>query len=218
MTQFVHPAPGTIRPNPRPPYASHTRFVAMAKRLLPLMALGLLALVVVWPRLDLGIRGLARLSRIDPRLAHDLRMLQARYSGVDRNGQPFIITADTAEQPSNSLNGTILLDGPKADLNTAKHGWIEVSAKSGTYRPKTKILHLSGNASIYTDRGDEFHSATARVDLARNTAQSTDRVTGQGPFGQVTAEGFRVLDHGATVIFLGHTDLELDPAEPQANK
>ncbi|MGH6991561.1 MAG: LPS export ABC transporter periplasmic protein LptC [Stellaceae bacterium] len=202
----------------RPPYASHSRFVATAKRLMPLIALGLLALVVVWPRLDSGLQPLRGLIHIDPRLAHDLRMLHARYSGVDRNDRPYVITAAAAEQLSSDINGSIGLDGPTADLDTADHGWLEVRSKTGTYQPKSKILRLFGNASIFTDRGDEFHSETARVDLAKNTAESTDPVTGQGPFGQVTAQGFRVLDRGTTVIFLGHTDLELEPAGTQARK
>jgi lipopolysaccharide export system protein LptC len=218
MTQISHRLPGRVTQDPRPPYDFHSRFVATAKRLLPLLALGLLALVVVWPRLDLSFTPLRGLAHVDPRLAHDLRMLHARYTGVDRDNRPYIITAAAAEQLSDDVNDLIGLDDPKADLDSAGGGWLEVSSYTGTYQPRSQMLDLFGNASLYTDRGDEFHTDTARIDLAHNSAQSNDRVTGQGPFGHVTAQGFRVLDRGATVIFTGHADLELDTHPPKAAK
>lgn len=200
----------------RPPFDLHSRLVFMAKRLLPLAALGLAALVVVWPRLDVKMRHLDPFARVDPRLAHDLRMVNARYTGVDRDNRPFVITAAAVEQLSNDLNDLVGLDDPKADLDTNEGGWLEVSAYTGTYQPNTKVLYLFGNVSLFADRGDEFHSDIVRVDLANNTAESTEPVKGQGPFGHVTAQGFRLLDRGATIMFTGHTDLELDPATQKA--
>jgi len=69
---------------------------------------------------------------------------------------------------------------------------------------------------VTTDRGDEFHTDSARIDLAHSSAESDDPVTGQGPFGRVTAAGFRVRDRGATIIFTGHSNLELAPAQQKA--
>lgn len=193
-----------------PPQDRYSRFVAMAKRLLPLLAAGLMILVAVWPRLDIRLDHLG-LVRTDPRLAHDLRMLRTRYSGVDRDNRPFVLTADAAEQLSNDINDLIGLEGPKADMTTARGGWFEASAYTGTYQPQSKQLDLFGEVALYGDRGDEFHSDSAQVDLVHSTAAGDERVTGQGPFGHVVADGFRVFDRGATIIFTGHANLVLEP-------
>jgi lipopolysaccharide export system protein LptC len=200
----------------RPLQDPYSRFVSTAKRLLPLIALGLLLLVAAWPRLDIRFDRFDAIPKIDPRQAHDLRMLNARYTGVDRENRPFVVTADAAEQLSNDINDLIGLEGPKADLTTANGGWFEASSYTGTYQPQTKTLDLFGNVALFGDRGDEFHSDSARVDLANSTAQSDEHVTGQGPFGNVAAAGFRILDHGATIIFTGHTDLYLAPNSRKA--
>jgi len=202
----------------RPTQDSYSRFVAAAKRLLPLLALGLLVLVAVWPRLDIRLDRLAAIPKVDPRQAHDLRMLNARYTGVDRENRPYVLTADAAEQLSNDIDDLIGLEGPRADLTTADGGWFETSSYTGTYQPQSKTLNLFGNVALFADRGDEFHSDSARVDLAHSTAQGDEPVTGQGPFGHVTAAGFRILDHGATIIFTGHTDLYLEPNSRKATK
>jgi lipopolysaccharide export system protein LptC len=195
----------------QPSQDRYSRFVGMAKRLLPLLAVGLLILVAVWPRLDIHFDGLSLVPKTDPRLAHDLRMLHTRYSGVDRENRPFILTADAAEQLSNDINDLIGLEGPKADMTTQRGGWFEADAYTGTYQPQSKVLDLFGEVALYSDRGDEFHSDSAQVDMAHNTAQGDERVTGQGPFGHIVADGFRMLDRGATIIFTGHANLVLEP-------
>jgi len=199
----------------RPLQDSYSRFVARAKRLLPLMALGLLIVVVVWPRLDIHFDRLALIPKIDRRQAHDLRMLKMRYTGIDKENRPFVVTADAAEQMSNDINDLVGLEGPKADVTTADGGWYEASAFTGTYQPQNKMLDLFGSVVLYAARGDEFHTDSARVDLSNSSAEGHEHVTGQGPFGHVEAAGFRVVDHGATVIFTGHADLYLEPHNKQ---
>jgi lipopolysaccharide export system protein LptC len=194
----------------------YSRFVSTAKALLPLLALGLLALVALWPRFEINLQRLGGLPRLDPRQAHDLRMVNAHYTGVDHDNRPYTVTADAARQMSNDIDDMIGLEGPKADLESAGGGWIDVSSYTGTYQPKRQLLDLFGSVALYADRGDEFHSDSAHVDLEHNTAEGNDPVTGQGPFGHVVAEGFRILDRGATVIFTGHTVLELDPRAGKA--
>ncbi len=100
-------------------------------------------------------------------------------------------------------------------MSTQSGGWFEASAYTGTYQPQSKVLDMFGNVALFADRGDEFHTDSARVDLVHSTAQGDEHVTGQGPFGHVDAAGFRVLDRGATIIFTGHTDLLLEPNPKQ---
>ena len=49
----------------------------------------------------------------------------------------------------------------------------------------------------------------ASVDLQAGTAQSDSPVTGHGPEGQIDAQGFRILDKGARIIFTGKSQMTI---------
>ncbi|MEK9899787.1 MAG: LPS export ABC transporter periplasmic protein LptC, partial [Rhodospirillaceae bacterium] len=68
---------------------------------------------------------------------------------------------------------------------------------------KTNTLHLTGDVNLFHDQGYEFTTTAAQVDLVTSTASGDEPVDGQGPFGVLNAEGFRVFDSGDRVLFLG---------------
>jgi lipopolysaccharide export system protein LptC len=195
----------------------YSRFVQLTKWALPGLAVFLLLLIAAWPRLAAVVESVNfRLPRIDISEARNLRMVAPRYFGVDRENRPFVLTAEAAKQAS--IDDLILLDGPKGDLTSANGNWIEITADAGTYsQTPQQLLDLFGDVELYQDRGNEFHTDTAQVDMAAGTAESPDPVDGHGPFGHVTAEGFKMYDRGDTIIFTGQTRLELLPRaqEPQ---
>ena len=194
----------------------YSRFVAFAKRLLPAAAVALLLLVAAWPRFEGTLLNLRlQLPRLDLTEARDLQMVAARYSGVDRDNNPFIVTADVARQKP-KLDDLVTLERPKGDLTTQGGSWLELSADTGFYQPQPQLLDLFGNVALFQDKGNEFHSTSAHVDMAAGTAEGDDPVTGQGPFGNVTAQGFRMLDRGGTIIFTGRATLEMQPRAGQA--
>ena len=195
---------------------SHSRFVQRSKWILPSLAASLLLLVVTWPQLKSVVDRLHfTLPRIDLSDARNLRMLEPRYTGIDRENRPYVLTASSATQVSGSDDIVSLL-APKADMTTNSGNWVEVTSYTGTYQPQPQLLDLYGDVELYQDRGNEFHTDSARVDVANGTATSDQPVTGQGPFGQVTAEGFTMLDRGAVIHFTGKTNLMLLPRPKDA--
>ena len=77
----------------------HTRRVAVLKRVLPAIGVSLLLLIAVWPRLvPLWERMRFSFPAIDLRDARELRMVNPRYAGIDREGRPFVVTADFGRQ------------------------------------------------------------------------------------------------------------------------
>lgn len=189
----------------------YSRFVAVTKYALPVTAGVLLALVAAWPQLDTVFTTVhLAIPRIDLTEARDLRMVKARYSGIDRENRPFVITADVARQKP-KLDNLITLEQPKGDLTETSGSWLELSANTGLYQPQPQLLDLFGNVSLFQDKGNEFHSTSAHVDMNAGSAVGDDPVSGQGAFGSITADGFRILDHGSTIIFTGHAKLDLLP-------
>lgn len=186
----------------------YSRFVGLAKRILPGMAVILLGLVAIWPRLQSEIERVHfALPRLDPREAQDLRMVNARYTGIDRQNRPFVVTAEVARQTPN-VDDLVALEGPKGDL-TSSSGWFELNAYTGLYQPNAQLLDLFGNVQLFQDKGNEFHTDSAHIDMNNGSAAGDDPVDGQGPFGYVTGQGFRIRDHGDVIVFTGHAHLML---------
>jgi lipopolysaccharide export system protein LptC len=197
----VRPLPGLSR--------GYSRFVNLAKRILPAAAIALLLLLAAWPRIEDAIEHVhIALPHLDLREAKDLRMVNARYSGIDKLNRPYVITAEVARQ-NPKADDLVSLEGPKGDLTTANGGWFEVTAYTGLYQPQTQLLDLFGAVQLYQDKGNEFHTDSAHVNMEAGTAEGQDPVDGQGPFGHITSEGFRMLDNGDTIIFTGKSHLFL---------
>jgi lipopolysaccharide export system protein LptC len=204
----LRPLPGVDR--------RYSRFVSLAKRILPGVAGFLLLLVAIWPHLQAEVdRVHFTAPRLDPREAQDLRMVNAHFTGIDRQNRPFVVTADVARQSPN-VDDLISLEGPKGDLTSLSGSWFELSGYTGLYQPNAQILDLFGNVQLFQDKGNEFHTDSAHIDMAKGTADGHDRVDGQGPFGHITGQGFRILDHGATILFTGRSRLELIPHQKAA--
>jgi lipopolysaccharide export system protein LptC len=193
-----------------------SRRVALLRRLLPALGLGLLLLIATWPRLaPLWERIRTGFPAIDLRDAQELRMINPRYTGVDRRGRPFVVTAAVGRQVPKHQD-LMSLQKPHADLKTNGGADITLIARTGIYQQQTQLLDLFGNVTLVHQNGTRFVTDRARVNGARETAEGDDPVAGQGPSGRIKAQGFRVLDKGDTILFTGRADALLKSAPRSA--
>jgi len=196
------------RPRYNPVYG---RFVGIAKILLPTIATALIAIVIVWPELsEQQNRFTLGPAKIDRSEAENLRMLNARFTGVDASRRPFTLTADTADQ-QDAKSPDIALNAPKADILLGNGAWVALTATKGNFNRESKLLELAGNVNLFHDSGYEFHTESAIFDLTAGDATGTEPVEGQGPFGHLKAEGFRIYNRGERVEFLGKSQLTINP-------
>jgi lipopolysaccharide export system protein LptC len=199
------------------PSRRYTRFVAAMKLLLPAVAVALLLLVAAWPRIQAQLeRFAAVLPKLDLREARDLRMVNARFSGLDKLNRPYTVTADIARQMP-SKDDLLSLEGPKADITLQSGAWIAVNSDTGIYQQQQQVLDLFGQVHVFHDAGIEFTTDSARVFMQQGTAEGTEPVAGQGRFGELDAEGFQLLDRGDRIIFTGKSRLLLVQQPPGGN-
>jgi lipopolysaccharide export system protein LptC len=197
---------------------SYSIFVGFLKVLLPALAVALILLVVIWPQLSRDSRDFRiRVSDTSLEQADSLTMLNARFEGVDDKDQPFTLTADEATQTTDDEN-LIRLELPKGDITLEDGTWLAMTAREGRYRRDTQVLELSGEVTLFHDRGFELRTQAARVDLEAGIAEGSETVEGQGPFGDLVAEGFEVLDRGARVLFTGRSRAVLYPQAERAEQ
>ena len=194
----------------------YSRFVALMKYALPLIAGCVLLMVVAWPELKpKPERFSVGISDLKVNIEAGQRVVNARFTGVDSENQPFSVTAETVVQAANS-DDAVNLTQPKADLTLANNSWIAIAAPKGTFLRKQEILNLVGGVDLFHDDGYEFHTDTARMDFQNGAASGDTPVRGQGPFGTVTAEGFNIMDKGAHIMFVGKSRLVIFPAAKES--
>ena len=191
--------------------ARYSRFVGFMKLVLPLSAAALVATVIAWPdayRPDDGIRiALADLTLLEN---GQPGMERVRYVGTDDSNRPYLVTADSVREEGVD-NDHFILHNLQADLTLEGGAWVTLMATTGTYRRDLRTLGLAGTVNIYSDNGLELHTESALVDLAGGSAKGEHPVQGQGPFGALNANGFRLTDGGRRIVFDGGVRLVVDP-------
>jgi len=181
-------------------------------------AFAMLVLVAVWPRLapeEDSFR--IDLAAVGPTGGAKPQVLNPRLQGMDSEKRPFQITADLGSRTKTDTGSeTYDLTNPKAEIVLTDGSWIALNADNGLFESDANILHLSGNVNLFHDEGYEFQTAAARVNLETSTASGDEPIDGQGPFGILQASGFRVLDSGERILFIGPAKMTVfEGAPPQ---
>jgi lipopolysaccharide export system protein LptC len=169
--------------------ARYGRRVRAIKTALPLIALALVALVVIWPRFVntessfmLSVEEITNFENI-------LKIKSPRIAATDAKGRPVLITAGGASQDGPD-SPRVMLERLQADLTLDQGHWVSLQAASGVLNWSQDMLDLAGNVSIFSDIGYEFHAASARWDLDSGLVLSSEPVRGHGPFGRFEAGAF----------------------------
>lgn len=118
-------------------------------------------------------------------------LLNPRYTGFDKNKQPFSITAKLAS-PKEGSSDQISLSNPTADFLTEGGSWVAVSSDEGTYYMEKKELELEGVVNFFHDEGHQIKTSGVKIDFNKNTAFSTQNLEGQGPLGNIASKGFLI--------------------------
>lgn len=189
----------------------YSLFVSSMKILLPALAAGLVLLVIAWPQIMPDIsRSSIDWARAARDQAKTLNMLNARYSGVDENDQPFNLAADLATQAPDNED-VVELQHPKADVRTTSGDLVALSARLGHYNREGEILDLTGTVHMTHDKGFDITTETATVNLKDGSASGDSPVSGAGPSGELQSEGFRLRDRGQIIIFTGKSRMLVYP-------
>ncbi len=196
--------------------ARRSRSVAFFKAILPVTAVLLLVALAVAP----GMRSGPSAQRVSYKIqttngaAPASRMDDAQYHGVDQHGQPFTLTAGTADQQDSD---DIALSNPEGDITLTSGAWLMLKSDAGMFDQKLQTLGLTGNVTLYRNDGTMMTGPDAKIDLKHGGADSSSPVQAAGPFGTLNATGGFVLsDRGADVLFNGPVTMVLNQVEPAA--
>lgn len=205
---------GRVRPRTAPSAAELARRrlrVRLAKVLLPVLGLLLLASIALWPEIArLSDRERVTFKRLASPTIDGARIRDARYHGVDDHGQPYTLTAREAIQIGPDR---VDLTAPSGDALGSGGNWTILRAHDGVYQPQSDVLDLSGDVTVYRDDGTVLRSDVATIDLKQGMAVGESRVHAEGPFGTLDAQAYALADKGSVVQFAGPARLKLNSGD-----
>lgn len=187
----------------------YSRFVAVMRHALPLMAVAVLGVVLAYALYPRGDRSSLSYESAN-QVKGDLTMKKPRLSGTDTNGNPYLITADTAVQQGKNAR-KVALQTVDADLQYEGSRWANANAGHGFIDFDAKMLTLTQGLSVFTDSGYEMHTTSAVADLNQNTIVGHEPVNGQGPMGTFRADSFSINRQTRHLTLIGNVHMKLYP-------
>jgi len=189
------------------PGSRHDGLMRLLKRLLPGLALAVLAAIVIVP--------LTKVSEFSFLLAKDkvamaaerLRIDNAVYRGETERGEAFTISAAGAVQRSSAV-AIVELDRLKATLKMIE-GPAVVTAPGGRYFIENDRLEVTGPVRLDSAAGYTLDSQTVAIDLGTRRVTTDQPVTGTLPIGSFSAGNFEGDIQGSRLVMAGGAHLRI---------
>lgn len=180
----------------------YSRFVRIMKVMLPIVAISLIVLVVIYSATGReGGKVAISIGNIDD-VDKDRQLVNPKLTGTDGRGQPFTVTAKGATQePGKSRR--MVFDNVVADVTMQDKSWVQVDAKIGLLDGEAKTLDLTQSINIFSDKGYECHTTAARYDFGLGLLKGEQPINCQGPLGLISAKKFEGLREPGIMRFTG---------------
>ena len=204
MSDLAQPAalparpPRSAGPPPKAKARHHGVMVRTLRWLLPLIMVGIAALLV----------GLVAQHSVRRRAASHreaqapIRMLNPRFFGRDNQGRPYILAASQAARDEASLEIVRLRD-PTVTLDMNGLHPATLTADTGVYREDTRILYLKGHVKATNAQTSKFVTDEAVVNTQTGVVSGPVALSSQTPVGDLQSRSFDVFDKGNRVVFKG---------------
>ena len=124
----------------------------------------------------------------------------ARFTGFDKERQPYTVTARTARQDESDMTKVHLSD-VGAEMNRKTGSTIAIRSNSALYDSKAKSIDLQGNVEISGLSGLTARMEKARVGLESRALRSEVPVTVVNDEATIAANGLEILDDGKRILF-----------------
>lgn len=194
----------------------HTRWVALLKVILPLIALGILSTVFL-------LSGEGEESTATPfsqmeidEIAREGRISNPTYSGIARDGSVVTLSARLVRQDAETATEA---DSTIASVEPPDGGRYDLSADAAEIEQGVRRARLTGDVSVRTETGYRLRSDRIDVDLETAEIISPGPVNGQGPAVDLDAGAMRLgLENQSRVLsFTDGVRLVYDPSQAPGN-
>lgn len=166
---------------------TYSRFVAWAKIILPLMALGLLSTLFLFSRgIDTGESLPFTEIELEER-ARDSRITAPEFAGVTEGGAAITVSAEIA-RPSDTDSDALDASDLRAIIETPDQLRIDVHSVDGRMNGRAGEVFLHGGVEIETSTGYQIMSQTFLANIPDSTVLAGGGIRASGPLGSFHAD------------------------------
>lgn len=176
--------------------------------LLPLAALGIVAVVMAWPGMDEQMGPIPK-EELIPQTTGRNELINPRFESANADRQPYVITASRAEQTLDNQK-LVVMEGPVANITLSPGSILDAEALKGTYDQTDETLVLDGNVKLRHNNGYTLESSYLHVQLKDHIATTPKPVTIFGPDATLEAKGMSGNPNTGVLIFTGPAKLVLN--------
>lgn len=187
----------------------HSILVGILKLLLPLLAIVLIGLVIMWPTIEDQVEAGPTPDTPEFQASGEAQIINPRFTGLDDEGRPFEIEGDLAYQDINNPE-LIDLDNLRGTITLSEGDTARVEAQYGHFDRTKGRVELHGDVVVSHNQGAVFRTDEIMVDINTNQVWGNQPVEAASDEATVTAAGFEVQDGGATIIFRGPARMVVD--------
>lgn len=189
--------------------AGYSRTIRILRLALPVVAILLIGIVLVWPNLDKSNDFVIE-EQTTPTLENTTNeLLNPRFESVDNNSQPYSIVAAKATQSPQNEN-LVFLESPSGDVTLKDGALIKMVAEKGAYEQEKGTLTLTKDIGITHDAGYTLTAETLELDFTNKIITSENDIQITGPIGTINAKGVQANGESDTLLFSGPATLTLD--------
>lgn len=134
----------------------------------------------------------------------------SRLTGVDREQQPYSVTAESAVQDSDEPN-RVHLKVVTGELHRRSGDILRLAANTALFDTETKVLQLDGGVRLVAAGRFVAEMARADVTLADKRLRSQSPVNVRFDRGEITAGGLEITDDGNRVVFFDRARATFGP-------
>jgi lipopolysaccharide export system protein LptC len=190
----------------------HSRVVDILRKGLPVLAAVVFTGYFISSRLSMTVGGVT--ASIDGVQVENgnLRMVNPKLKGADKQNGAYVIGADYADQDVKTPK-IIQLHAIKAELTSVGGGWSRVEAVRGTFDSDAERLVMREAIHIATSSGITGKLNHATLDTKSQVLRSHGPVTFDMPNGNVRANALTLHSGNHTLLFRGHVLVHVNKME-----
>jgi lipopolysaccharide export system protein LptC len=188
----------------------HTRFVSFLRKVLPILAVLVLAAYFVSTQFSVkvGIGDMtASIEGIEVS-GGNLRMINPKLKGADKRNGAYIVSADYADQDVKNPK-IVKLNALRADLSNPSGNWSRMNATRGVFDSTAERLVMQEKITIATSSGVTGEMSHATLDMKTQTLRSHRPVYFKTTGGTVRANALTFRSADSTLTFRGKVHVHL---------
>ncbi|TNE59633.1 MAG: hypothetical protein EP340_02215 [Alphaproteobacteria bacterium] len=189
----------------------HSKFVYIMRLTLPILAVGLIAIVLIYsvaykPNIQRVLEypitgtGLGTVSMEKPHL-----------TGLDALGRYVVVSAKSAERLAEDPD-TVTLKAVNAQISKNSEVLLDLRASAGQVFSAIDTLEFGPPVAIDLPDGYSFTTDRVEIQMKNGIIRGTEPIRGDGPIGKISADSFKINRKDDVFQLQGNVHITVDMA------